>query len=74
MIDKDVTADNIYFGNFTENGSQGNAVIVINKGVTLTAKEGIYAAGGSNILTVESSREHLRRLMGICQIYSQRGA
>ena len=50
MIDKDVTADNIYFGNFTENGSQGNAVIVINKGVTLTAKEGIYAAGGSNIL------------------------
>lgn len=50
VIDKDVTADNIYFGNFTENGSQGNAVIVINKGVTLTAKEGIYAAGGSNIL------------------------
>lgn len=50
VIDKDVTADNIYFGNFTENGSQGNAVIVINKGVTVTANEGIYAAGGSNIL------------------------
>lgn len=50
VIDKDVNADNIYFGNYDSRKSTSAVYAVINKGVTVSAQEGIYFTAGANIL------------------------
>lgn len=50
VIDKDVNADNIYFGNYDSRKSTSAVNAVINKGVTVSAQEGIYFTAGANIL------------------------
>lgn len=50
VIDKDVNADNIYFGNYASGKSTSSVYAVINKGVTVSAQEGIYFTAGANIL------------------------
>lgn len=50
VIDKDVNADNIYFGNYASGKSTSAVYAVINKGVTVSAQEGIYFTAGANIL------------------------
>ncbi len=50
VIDKDVNADNIYFGNYDSRKSTSVVYAVINKGVTVSAQEGIYFTAGANIL------------------------
>lgn len=50
VIDKDVNADNIYFGNYDSRRSTSAVNAVINKGVTVNAQEGLYITVGANIL------------------------
>ena len=50
VIDKDINADNIYFGNYASGKSTSAVYAVINKGVTVSAQEGIYFTAGANIL------------------------
>lgn len=50
VIDKDVNADNIYFGNYDSRKSTSAVNAVINKGVTVNAQEGLYITAGANIL------------------------
>lgn len=50
VIDKDVNADNIYFGNYDSRRSTSAVNAVINKGVTVSAQEGLYITVGANIL------------------------
>lgn len=52
VIDKDVNADNIYFGNYDSRRSTSAVNAVINKGVTVSAQEGIYFTAGANILNL----------------------
>ena len=50
VLDKDVTAKNIYFGSRNENCGTGGVRAVIEKGANVTATEGIYVINGSNVL------------------------
>lgn len=52
VIDKDVNADNIYFGNYDSRKSTSAVNAVINKGVTVNAQEGLYITAGANILNL----------------------
>lgn len=50
VIDKDVNADNIYFGNYASGKSTSAVYAVIGKGVTLNAQEGLYITASANVL------------------------
>lgn len=62
VIDQDVTADNIYFGNSASGKSTSSVAAEIKKGVKITAQEGIYVTNGANILNSGTFEGTFKRL------------
>lgn len=70
IIDKDVTADNIYFGNGQSGKTMSGACAKIAAGATVTAQEGIYISSSANVLCEGTLNGTFKQLDGASYIGS----